>query len=468
MVNSPNSVFTGVPVGSTTLLPDGKYTPNISVTNFSTSEIHILTTFSRTSGKAPERHEVGSLTVPAGSSRELTFEKLDGDASLQNSFVVVSDGAPGALMAKLVSTSDSRLHQVELQAKDASDVENAGNHPWSIEENTESTLLLFNHSDTPQFFDVSIFEGNTSWQKAYKLAPMETEAISFRELVDDQVKDDKGKVLSKIAQSGEVNWMDVNLNKGSGRLLQSDRSAAMARNFSCGYSGLLCGSNVTIYQSYLPDGTVINFADIVPITCTSGQPNYCSGQRTGSGGSFTYSWSSGTPSVASISGSSTYPNVNLLGASLGSSSISGQVRSQYCQSGGGGPVTTICGLALTTTSVTANNCTGQPSQSGVSASITGGSSCEWLFTNSSCNAGNGSNQVGPVTGCQLNSAYKWPANPLAVVSYDAGPPGPPWPAHGRRSAHSTFFSQSTFPTMCRQTQQRKEPFLCTVREEMAE
>jgi hypothetical protein len=114
----------------------------------------------------------------------------------------------------------------------------------------------------------------------------------------------------------------------------------MARNFSCGYSGLLCGSNVTIYQSYLPDGTVIDFADIVPITCTSGQPNYCSGQRTGSGGSFSYSWLSGTPSVASVSGSHTVANVNLLGVSLGTSSISGQVRSQYCLSGGGGPVTT--------------------------------------------------------------------------------------------------------------------------------
>jgi hypothetical protein len=336
LVNSPNTVFTGIPVGSATLLPDGNYTPEISVVNFSTSEIHVHTTFAQTTGSSPNSREVSGLTVPPGSSRELVLDGLKGDPGLQNSFIVHSDGAPGALMAKLVSKSDSQLHEVESQAKDESDMNNSGNHPWSIEQNTESTLLLFNHSATQQPFDLTITGAGVSWQKTYELASMQTKAISIGELVADQIKDENGNVLPKTAQSGELNWMIVDPNNGSGRLLQSDRSTGMARNFSCGYSGLLCGSNVDVFETLLPDGSIDEFANITPITCTSGTQNACSGQQTGSGGSFSYSWISGTPSVASVSGYSTTANVNLLGVAPGTSQVTGRASSEYCQSSGGG------------------------------------------------------------------------------------------------------------------------------------
>jgi len=330
LVNSPNTVFTGIPVGPATLLPDGNYTPEISVVNFSTSDIHVHTTFAQTSGSSPNSREVGSLTVLPGSSRELELDGLKGDPGLQNSFIVHSDGAPGALMAKLVSTSDSQLHEVELQAKDESDMNNAGNHPWSIEQNTESTLLLFNHSATQQPFDLTITGAGISWQKTYKLASMQTKAISIGELVADQVKDENGNVLPKTAQSGELNWMVVDPNNGSGRLLQSDRSTGMARNFSCGYSGLLCGANVAVYESVVPAGSVEELANITPVTCTSGTQNTCTGQPTGSGGNFSYSWWSENTSVASISGSAILSYVDILGVSLGTTRIDGQVHSQYC------------------------------------------------------------------------------------------------------------------------------------------
>ena len=422
MTNSPNTVFTGIPVGSANLLPDGNYTPRISLTNFSTAEIHAQIEFARTFGETPQSVEVGSLTIPAGTSRELVLKGIEGDPGLQNSFVLRSDGAPGALMAKLVSASESRLHEVELQAKDASDVENAGNHPWSIEANTESTLLLFNHSASPQNFDIWIAGGNIQWQKTYKLAPMQTKAIGIREIVENQLKDDKGKMLPKTVQSGEINWMDVNPNKGSGRLLQSDRSAGMARNFSCGYSGLLCGSNVTIYQSYLPDGTVIDYADIVPITCTSGTQNACSGQRTGSGGSFSYSWSSGTPSVASISGSSISSNVNLLGVSLGTSNVNGQVRSQYCMSGGGGPVSTICSIAKLIPSIfNPTNCNGGANTGVIQAQLApSASQCYWTPSQSTCavQSKSGSVDIGS-GGCTISTDPT--SNPSGSFQYFAGP-----------------------------------------------
>jgi len=340
-VNSPNTVFTGVPVGAAaSLLPEGHYVPELTLTNFSNKELHVHTTFARTSGDSPSAQEVGSLSVPSHSTRELILRSLQGDSRLQNSFVVHSDGAPGDLMAKFVSKGDSRVHEVELQAKDEADKENAGAHPWSLEENTDSTLLLFNHSTTPQTFTVTVSSAGFDWQKEYKLASMQTKAIEIRELIDEQVKDDKGKTLPKNAKRGETGWFVTNFAKGSGRLLQWDRSAGMARNFSCGYSGLLCGASTTFYYTFLADGTIAEFADITGNTCTSGTPNACSGQQTGTA-NFSTNWVSLSPSVASISGSSTNPVVNLSGVSLGTSRVNGHISSEYCQSGGGGTANVV-------------------------------------------------------------------------------------------------------------------------------
>ncbi len=137
--------------------------------------------------------------------------------------MVYSDGAPGALVAKLVSKSDSRAPQVELQAKDALDTNNAGGHPWSIKQGVESTLLLFNHGGKTQDFTVSV-SGSEVWQKSYTLAPMQTKAINIRALIENHVKDDNGKMLPQTTSAGEISWLAADATQVSGRLLQSDRS----------------------------------------------------------------------------------------------------------------------------------------------------------------------------------------------------------------------------------------------------
>ncbi len=115
----------------------------------------------------------------------------------------------------------------------------------------------------------------------------------------------------------------------------------MARNYSCGFNNLLCGANVIIYTSQFSNGTVADFATITPLTCTSGSVNACNGQQTGSGGNFSTSWTSGAPSVASISGSNAVSNVYLQGNAPGSSGVGAQIRSVYCSTGGGGTANVV-------------------------------------------------------------------------------------------------------------------------------
>lgn len=414
-LNSPNTVFTGVPVGNAeSLLPTGRYVPRLTLANFSDKDIQVQTTFAKTSDDTPTVQDLDALTVPSHTSRELVVPDLRGDSTLQNSFLVHSDGAPGALMAKFVSQGDSRLHEVELQAKDEADMQNAGAHPWSIEDNTESTLLLFNHSKTTQVFTATVSAGGIDWQKEYKLASLQTKAISIRELVEEQIKDDKGQRLPQNSKTGETSWLVTDFAKGSGRLLQSDRSLAMARNFSCGYSGLLCASSFTIVYDVFGN-TVLQFGDITGITCTSGLPNACSGARTGTA-NFSTTWTTQYPNVLSISGSSTNPSVYLKGVSSGSSQINGRIQSQYCSSGQGG-TGTGCTVSIVPGSFTAKNCSGQSASQNFNANVSPSlSACLYNGSGSTCTA---KSLSGPIdtnnVSCSMSLA------PSGTYNYFAGP-----------------------------------------------
>ncbi len=230
-------------------------------------------------------------------------------------------------MSKLVSRNQERFREVELLGKDEKDPTNGGNHPWSLEDGNESTLLLFNHSAEPESFSVSISNGDQTWQKVYELSPMQTEAISFSLLIQDQSKDDRGKTLPRNSLKGQVTWFTRARGVGKGRLLLSNQDLSMARNFSCTSSIALCG--VTIYpgtQLFTIRNTV-NFGTAQTIMCdVTAEPVGTCGTN---GAALTcpypgrchYNWTSYSPSVASISGSSTTPGVSLTGNSAGTSTI---------------------------------------------------------------------------------------------------------------------------------------------------
>lgn len=85
-------------------------------------------------------------------------------------------------------------------------IEDAGSHPWSIENGILSTLLLFNHSPKPQYFNVRIANDRVVWLKVYKLNSMETKAISINDLISSQEKETTGmfclRTCSKAKRAG--------------------------------------------------------------------------------------------------------------------------------------------------------------------------------------------------------------------------------------------------------------------------
>lgn len=352
MLMSANTVFTGVPVGTASALPDGAFLPRLSVANFSNRDQRVRVKYATTASGTPDAKEIMSVVIPAGSTREIALEGLSGSPDLQNSFIVSSDGTPGDIVAKLVSTSEGRLHEVELLGKDKKEQQDGGGHPWSLEEGTDSILLLFNHTGKQQEFTVGISSGSILWQKVFTLKPMETKSVSFAALVRDRIKDDAGRVMPEDVTSGNVVWFTPDPEEGLGRLLEANRSTAMARNFSCGYYIVLCGASFnpfTTLWSFLD--TAVPFGSVSGRSCTAWGPNMCYGDQYGSGGGSSYGWSSYDSGIASISGSSTGSSVNTYGAGAGQTYVNGTVYSQYCAQSSGGGATVLPTLRITNLSL---------------------------------------------------------------------------------------------------------------------
>jgi len=328
MVMSPNTVFTGIPVGSATALPGGNYVPEISLANFSAKVAHVQVRYSQTSGNAPSVQDVKDIILSAKGSMSVALRDLQGDPGLQNSFIIVSDGMPGDVLAKLVSKSEDGIREVESLGKDQNDPQDGGNHPWSIEHDADSTLLLFNTSAASQYFNVMISGGGVTWQKAFHLQPMQTVATSIRNLVESQVKDDTGKILPKKAQNGQVTWYVPAHDAGRGRVLESNPRAGMARSFSCGGQIEICQAGFYSYYPFIGDNETVTLGNITAQVCM----NQCNGTVLGNGGSgYTYSWSSGNSGIASISGPTNQQSVSVYGVSPGTTYLDGSVYDGYCQ-----------------------------------------------------------------------------------------------------------------------------------------
>jgi hypothetical protein len=324
---SANSMYGGVPVGTTTELGGGNYVPALSLANFSSNKAaHVTVQYAETSNGASSAHDIQGVTVPPGQTRDLVLENLQGDPDLQNSFLVLSDASPGDLLTKLISVTPLRPGEVEMLGKDQLDRENVGTQPWSIEDGTESTLLLFNHSNAPQTFHVLISGNATTWQKDYDLQSMQTEGINIGDLIANRTPNDAGKTIPAGSTAGEVTWVIGLHGVGRGRILQSNATTGMARSFSCGQVATIASANWTTNQDDLPNGdTVNNIGGVVAVLDLVYLP-YCTGSYayTGNSGGYTFGYSSNSPSVITVL-DPTGTSVNAEGMSGGSATLTGTV-----------------------------------------------------------------------------------------------------------------------------------------------
>jgi hypothetical protein len=99
--------------------------------------------------------EVAKFSLAARSSRTVDLPAQD-DLPIKNSVMVASNLLPGQVASRFISWGDSLVRAVELEAKDADNVQNGGEHPWSIQDGGSATMLMFNHSEAPKKVRASI------------------------------------------------------------------------------------------------------------------------------------------------------------------------------------------------------------------------------------------------------------------------------------------------------------------------
>lgn len=359
-LKTKETVFAGVPIGTADLLPGDNFTPDLAIANYGTSPANVTVSYSSMQADTPETKTVATVSLAAGAVQRVSLPELTGDPTMRNSFVITSDAAPGAVIANLVLKGQHQYPAVQLIGKDPA-VNNGGGHPWTIAGNNRSTALLFNRTDKEQLFNVNIAANGKKWHQEYQVKPSETRAIDIYAIIRNQVKDLHGAKLPADATSGEISWFTVDPGKGTGRVLVSNPATGLARNFSCGYNIVLCGSGM--YNSYSLFGISLlgELGDAYAYTCTAYNPEACSGQSYGENdGGYSYDWWSNNTGIATVYGSNTNPSASFYGQSVGTTTGTGQISSSYCQSNSQGttqvnPTVQISQVSVIPSSMSASN-----------------------------------------------------------------------------------------------------------------
>jgi hypothetical protein len=360
-IHSSDVVFAGVPIGAQETLPTGVYIPRISLANFSsnpsTFSIYLADTRitpakdANGNSQPPQLDMIHSVTLPPHQTAEYVFTGQEAQSGLLHSVVVTTQGTPGSYQAKLVSRSTGTLYQIELLAKERLDMNNMGIHPWTIHDDTESHIVLFNHSKSDKKVGVFInAAGSTLWSSETILAASETREISINKLQKEQIADDQGRRLPTSATEGVVSWMTPDSGDVTGRLMVTSRGNAMARNFSCGsYSGvcqldfLTLDNYIGVAQTtalYQATANVCLFNPQAPNRCVNGDPT---------SGSVYTEWTVGATSIIALSSSTqgTISSPLLVGVSAGSGTATVNVSAGSCQASGTGNPTVQVPGALT-------------------------------------------------------------------------------------------------------------------------
>ena len=245
-----------------------------------------------------------------------------GDPQLRNSVMVQSDAAKGAFYASMVVFGGTTVPTVQLLGRDSMQPYNGGAHPWTTAAGETSTLVMFNYANAAQPFYVAISAGTALWQQ---LAALETKTLDIGSLIAAQTRDENGHTLPANSTAGVARWFTPNVGQGSGRLLLSQPSTGLARNFGCQTAMSFCGVQADA------GGSTLMGAAVTIAVGSSGQmgpyeAGLCMSQIGTCGGSFdawipwAVTWFSGSPAIASVSAGST-PYATIGGISAGETEV---------------------------------------------------------------------------------------------------------------------------------------------------
>ena len=264
---------------------------------------------------------IAPITVPPYSTQDISLSALMSQFPAALPFASVRiqfSGPPGSLQAQVTSVESKGDMVID------SHIQNEGNgwagsgaNPWHLDDDTESILFLTNESDQPAHIGFRITANGSAPYYLTKLLlnPRETRAIDIRKLRDAQQADFMGNLIPAAAPDGSVAWIRGDNLPVMGRLMQIHRKSGMASNYDCCYCG--CPYN------YTPSINQMNPTSLYALVGDTNSFAFEAGYEDCNRYEYWYdyttsaSWTSGSPSIASIQGTG-----QIKGVSGGTATIS--------------------------------------------------------------------------------------------------------------------------------------------------
>jgi len=329
-LQSSSLVFTGVSAGYSLTPGTHQYSAEVALANFSAQQSHIGLRFYKTDVNGSISTVNKEVVLAPESSLQISLGQLGLKAGEVGSLVVSGDQPPGDLIAKIVSNSDAAPNQLEQLAKDSLSHRNGGVHPWTVQDNTRSDLVLFNHSTRAEPFNVIITtEDGMQWVKQLQLAPYETRTVSINDLIRDKTPDIHGRTIPGTTWSGTVMWHTSGPGIGSGHVLIRSDANSTGENFSCDQVFVVCGAAAFIDTPTLSVGETGQASAEESFCVEWGTVGYCGGDYIYyyDGAAYNAGWSSLDSNVISIVDNSTIGTYQ--GVAHGSTYLTGTVGDSW-------------------------------------------------------------------------------------------------------------------------------------------
>ena len=253
----------------------------------------------------PAQTVLAPMALGAYQTRDLSLDNAFGLLPLPLPFCSIRiqySGPPGSVIGEVSSIESKGDLLVDSRVTNEADwLGMSGAHPWHLDEETESVLILTNMGDKECAMGFQVQAGGVHYHLIdLRLAPHEIRAIDIRKLRDAQKADFQGNKIPAEATDGSVIWARMEDVPVTGRLVVLQRHREMASNYTCG-TGCPCPTNFfSMAVTCQGDPIVVlqndqHFATQNRVDCN--QLHFYSDETNFS------SWTSSYPSIATVNNS---------------------------------------------------------------------------------------------------------------------------------------------------------------------
>ncbi|MFB3924277.1 MAG: Ig domain-containing protein [Terriglobia bacterium] len=241
----------GVPIGlpskDSPYAGTGVFVPHVIVRNMTPSPQTATVTIEYPAEKTTRQYTLPPVALGPYSTVDVALDSVFGMLPLPLPYCSIRiqySGPPGSVIGEVSSVEskgdlviDSRL------ANEGDGWAGSGAHPWHLDAETESVLILTNMGDKECRMGFRVQAAGVHYFLTdLSLKPHEVRAIDIRKLRDAQKPDFQGNVIPAGATDGSVLWARMEDVPVTGRLVVLQRHKGVASNYTCG-GGCPCPAN---------------------------------------------------------------------------------------------------------------------------------------------------------------------------------------------------------------------------------